>query len=188
MLDVPGRRALASPIRAEGVGGGAERADVRGVRGAGAEGAAGAGLRAWAAKRADPVSARLAGLEPGRYPGTVAVPLPRIEHGAYKALIQGAGIPKRVEAAPVVRVPIGELTAIQGSVNAERLQRHLEDPRLIPKGARTPSSGMLKDRPVVVRLGDKSYLHDGHHRVLAAMLRGERDIKARVVDLEGETR
>lgn len=142
------------------------------------------GLRAWAEARSTPEAVRTAGLEPGARPGTVAVPFPQVLHEDYKAIVRGKGIPKRVEKAPTERVPLAQLTAIQKTVNVERLENHLADPHLIARGARKIGSGMKTDRPVVVRAGGKAYLHDGHHRATAAMLRGETDIKARVVDLD----
>lgn len=141
-------------------------------------------LRAWAVSRSDPSAARTVGLEPGRLPGTAVVPFPKVEHEEYRKMIRGAGIPKRVETAPVEDVPLASLTSAQRTVNLERLEQHLEDPRLARRGSRAPSTGMLRDKPVVVRIGGRSYIHDGNHRSTAALLRGERTIRARVVDLD----
>lgn len=123
-------------------------------------------------------------LEAGERAGTLRVPFPDVAHADYLAMVRGRGIARLVDDAPVERVPLASLTAIQRSVNAERLEQHLDDPDLVPAGARKHGSGMLKDAPVVVRLGGKSYLHDGHHRATAALLRGETHVRARVVDLD----
>jgi hypothetical protein len=142
-------------------------------------------LKTWATSRTNPLLGRLATLTPGARVGTLEVPLPKVAHEDYKALIKGAGIPGRVEDAPTQKVAIAGLTAIQNTVNAERLEGYLENPHLTPVGARGVHTGMKKDLPVIVKKAGKSFIHDGHHRIVAAALRGEKAIKARVVNLEG---
>lgn len=127
---------------------------------------------------------RLKSLLKGERDGTVRHPFPVTNREDYIAQIKGRGIPKRVDEAPIKSVPLSELHGIQKTVNVERLSQHLEDENLVPEGQRSPHAGMLVDLPVVVKLGGKDYLHDGHHRATAAWVRGERAIGARVVDLD----
>jgi hypothetical protein len=125
-------------------------------------------------------------LEPGERPGTARVPFPVVDREAYLKAVRGKGIADRVEKAPIKRVPLRSLKAIQKTVNAERLAEHVADPNLIPEDARKHGSGMLTSKPVIVKLAGELHLHDGHHRATAALLRGEDSIKARVVDLDEE--
>ncbi len=142
-------------------------------------------VRAWARRSVvDRLGVRIRAMEPGARPGTALVPFPRIDAGEYKKLVRGKRISERAEKAPVRPVPLAELTAIQRTVNLERLEQHARDPKLNRPGLRSPGHGGLVDLPIVVRQGGKSFLHDGHHRSVGALLRGERSVRARVVDLE----
>lgn len=143
-------------------------------------------LRAWAKANAgaeDRTKSRLQALMPGGGYGTAEVPFPKVARDDYVKAIQGAGVYKRALDVKPSRVPLAALTAVQRTVNAERLEKHLGDPNLIPKGTKGDHRGLV-DHPTVVRLGGKHYIHDGHHRATAALVRGDKDILARVVDLD----
>lgn len=146
------------------------------------------GVRAWAQTLSGPdqgVEARKAQLMPGQRDGTVRVPFPTVPHDEYKQAIQGKGIPKRALEAPTQIVPLNSLTGIQRTVNSERLSGYLAGD--VKSEGRAPHSGMPKDLPVVVKMNGKLFLHDGHHRATAALLKGADSIRARVVDLDKET-
>lgn len=128
---------------------------------------------------------RLRSLMRGERDGTVRHPFRVVDRDEYIAKIKGRGIVKRVDDAPMDSVDLDSLHGIQRTVNAERLQQHLEDENLIAEGTRSAGAGMLIDAPVVVKVGGEYHLHDGHHRATAAWIRGERAIGARVVDLDG---
>ena len=63
-------------------------------------------------------------------------------------------------------VPISSLTAIQDRVDLQKVNDYIE---ALAKGDKFP--------PVkIVRSGDKTFLLDGHHRVVASKLLGIKDI------------
>ena len=75
---------------------------------------------------------------------------------------------------PVSEVPITELIPTQSDVAIEHIVRIL--------------NGIKEDEHVkAVRHKDKLYLHDGHHRWLIALLRGDKNIKVHVWSKEQET-
>lgn len=131
-----------------------------------------------------PLMAKMRMLTPGVTPGSLQHPFPVKLREDYLALVRGKGIFKRAEDVPVTRVPLSGLTAIQRGVNMERLAQHLENPRLIEEDARAPGHGGRVGVPVLVRVGGKTYIHDGHHRAVANYIRGQKDMSARVVDLD----
>lgn len=47
-----------------------------------------------------------------------------------------------------------------------------------------PADEVLNRYPNIIRQGGESFVHHGHHRVAAALLSGEQEVKARVVDLD----
>jgi uncharacterized ParB-like nuclease family protein len=118
-------------------------------------------------------------------PGTVQNPLPRVmTRSQYVSAIRGTGIPRRVNKTKPTTVPLDQLSAFQGTVNAERVAQYAHDPGMVPEGKRAVHTGQLVDLPVVVRLEGRSIVHDGNHRVAAAKMRGEKTIRARVIDLD----
>lgn len=116
-------------------------------------------------------------------PGTRKVPFKLADRVAYRAAIKGARVRVRADVAEPQDVPLAELTATQARVNDERVAQHL-DQQLYAEGTRAPGHGGLVDFPIVVRLNGQLYLHDGHHRAAAAYARGDRSIRARVVDVD----
>lgn len=113
-----------------------------------------------------------------------AVPFPYADKTAYKSQHTNREINRAIENAPVERVPLNELHAIQHSVKADRVAQYIAHPDAVPAGTRDPKHGGLIDKPIVVVSGGVLYLHDGHHRATAAKLRGEQTIEARVADLD----
>jgi hypothetical protein len=93
-----------------------------------------------------------------------------------------AEINEAIEAAPVERVRLEGLKGIQESVSRRRVASYMR--RGWPaKGTRSEEHGGLVDLPIVVEQRGVKYLWDGHHRCVAALLRGDVDARARVVRL-----
>lgn len=126
-------------------------------------------------------------LHPGHAPGTSKVPFPVTDREAYLAMTKAAGsIAQKTHGAPIALVNLRDLNAIQTTVNDERLVQHLDRPDMVAPGTRGAGHGGLVDKPVVVRKDGVLYIHDGHHRLTAATLRGQDTAKVRLVDLDGE--
>lgn len=139
----------------------------------------------WAAKRAgrSDARARLASLpESGTGHGS-AVPFPFADRKAYEDRHSTDEINAAIKAAPVERVKLSDLHAIQHSVKPERVEQYIDDPGLKPPADLHPRAGTPVDHPVVVVAGGKSYLHDGHHRCTARWCEGHDDVEARVARL-----
>jgi hypothetical protein len=122
------------------------------------------------------------------WPGgpNVATPLRFVDRKAYEDLIGNRELNALIEAAPVRQVPVASLTAIQHTVNAQRVAQYIQNPALRRRGTRDPVHGGLIDLPIVVHLGGTSYLHDGHHHVTAYKLLGAKLVTVRYVDLDKE--
>lgn len=140
-------------------------------------------VRAWASGP-ETTAERLSRLENGESFGTAKHPFRTIERESYLRSVRGAGIARLSHHAPIALVNLSDLVAIQGTVNPERVGHHLDEPRLYQQGTRAPGHGMLVDRPVVVRKNGMLFIHDGHHRLTAAHLRGATSAKVRLVDLD----
>jgi hypothetical protein len=145
--------------------------------------------RAWAKKvEANPEESkalvRLGKLEPSDKPGRVKVPFPvSPEKSPYDKVIGHKSLQKRIADAPVKDVPVSKIHSNgQKSVRVDQVEHYIGDPDATPHshGGKHPV-----DHPIIVKVGGKSYAYDGHHRVTAATLRGEKSIKARFVDLDG---
>lgn len=128
--------------------------------------------------------ARAGRMVPGSRPGTAQVPFPKISREQYLALVGGSGIPRLAEKAKIVPVRLDELRAIQSDVNLEQMTKHANDPLMNPPGSRASGSGMPIDRPIVVRKNGQLFIHDGHHRLTLAKLRGSGEALVRLVDLD----
>lgn len=142
----------------------------------------------WAREEQLPPHERAGRLRPGQQSGTSGVPFQVVDRAEYLASIKGHGsIAARTHDAPIALVNLRDLHAIQQSINDERLAQHLDAPAgLVPPGSRAPGHGGLVDRPVVVKKDGRLFLHDGHHRLTAAHLRGQETAKVRLVDLDGD--
>lgn len=139
--------------------------------------------KAWASSGDDPEQ-RISKLLPGEVDGTSRHPFQVMDRDQYLEMIKPFGsIARRTHDAPIALVNLSDLIGIQGTINRERLVAHLRDPAM-NEGMRASGHGGLIDRPVVVRLGGQLYLHDGHHRLTAAHLRGQDVAKVRLVDLD----
>ena len=135
--------------------------------------------KAWA--NVETIKRRARMLLPGATEGTRVIPMPQIARDEYRAKVRGKGIAAKSADAPIEDVAIRSLVATQKHVNTERLIDHATNPSLIPQGARASGAGGLIDLPTVVEIDGKKFIHDGHHRSMAAKLRGEDTIKARVI-------
>ncbi len=122
------------------------------------------------------------------WPGgpNVANPMRFVDRDAYQKLIGNRELNALIEAAPIVPMPIANLTAIQHTINLERVAQYIQKPNMRRRGLRDPEHGGLIDLPIVVHVGGMSYLHDGHHRVTAEKLLGARLETVRYVDLDKE--
>ncbi len=69
-------------------------------------------------------------------------------------------------------VPLNTLHGLEATVNSKKVEGYIKQ-----KGV----ENKLTKMPTVVRHNGTDYLIDGNHRAVAAMLKGERNIKARVV-------
>lgn len=116
----------------------------------------------------------------------VAVPMPFVDRSFYQKDFDTRTINHAIEKAPIKKVPIGELSAIQHSVKAPRVLQYLRDPDRTGAqlGDKHPKANTPIDHPVVIKYKGKKLLHDGHHRTTAHALMGDKDIEARVVDLD----
>lgn len=95
------------------------------------------------------------------------VPFPRAPHPA-------AGS-KRDDGAVVTSVRLADLTATQEFVSRNGLVKH---------GEPLPSRAAASRLPLVFKRDGKLYIIDGHHRLTAAHLRGEKTHRVRLVDLK----
>ena len=91
-----------------------------------------------------------------------------------------------IEKAPIKKIKIADLHAIQHSVKDYRVEEYLDHPHVIPKGARSPKHGGLVDYPIVIQHKGIKFLHDGHHRTTGAMAMGEKTIDARFVNFDAK--
>lgn len=114
----------------------------------------------------------------------VAVPFPFENRAAYKAKHTNKEINARIETAPIEDVRLDEIHAIQHSVKPNRVAEYIHHDGGRQLGEKHPAAGTPVDQPIVIVSGGKKYLHDGHHRATAAALRGEKTVKARVVDFD----
>lgn len=145
-----------------------------------------AGVKAWAQNEFAPPEERAGNLRSGLVDGTAVHDFPVTDRALYLQQIQGANIPAKSHTAPIALVRLDQLTAIQETVNRERLGQHLANPKMNPEGARSSGHGMLIDRPVVVKVNGTFFIHDGHHRLTAQALRGLSTAKVRLIDLDAE--
>jgi len=146
-------------------------------------------LRAWAKQQAtgDVFTNALRAAEPGGTPGIIRVPLPVASRAEYVQQVKGKGVFKRAEKTKPTDVPIEGLNAIQRTLNVERLSKYADDPDAVEKGTRASGHGGLVDKPVIVQVGGKRYIHDGHHRIAARKMSGATSVQARIVDLDNDT-
>jgi hypothetical protein len=84
--------------------------------------------------------------------------------------------------APVEDVPLDRLLGVQRGVDRQKLRGYIEHGGDAPQGKES-DSGYPRDLPIVVRTGGELYVHDGHHRLTAHALLGDKTAKARVVDI-----
>lgn len=140
--------------------------------------------------RASIALARLAALPPfPKKPWRVLVPFPYEDREKlYKHEFDAHFIHARIEAAAdhIVDFPLEWVVAIQHSVEPARVVEYILNPQLMEAGARHPKHGGRIDYPIVLRVHGVNACYDGHHRLTAAYLLGDRTIPVRLVDLEDE--
>jgi hypothetical protein len=148
------------------------------------------GLSTWASHASPDIAGALHELQKLRQVRHgVEIPSPVVlgTKADYHAACEQAGHPGHladdIARALIRSVQIAGLRSIQQSVNPTRVVQYLRDPRM--RGyARNDHRGPT-DVPIVVQAGGRRYIHDGHTRITAAMLKDERAIDARFVDLDG---
>jgi hypothetical protein len=140
----------------------------------------------WAKSRAALARAKrhLAALPESSTGHGAAVPFPVADRKKYRAGHDNKTVNAAIAKAPVERVPLAGLHAIQHSVKPERVLQYLEDPHQAALGQKHPRAGTPTDYPIVVQQGGERYVHDGHHRATAQWLLGKRTVEARLVDLD----
>jgi hypothetical protein len=74
------------------------------------------------------------------------------------------------------------VTAEQSVVRPKRLEHHLTNPGASGEGSDDRS------RPLVIRAEGKHWIRDGHHRVVAAKVRGDAEIPVRLIDGDNDQR
>jgi hypothetical protein len=115
----------------------------------------------------------------------LAVPYPFRDRAPLKAAVSNREMNSLIASAPKRTIPLEGLHAIQHSVSAEKLREHLLHP--IEPGATHPKTGTPVDLPIVVQHEGIRSIWDGHHRLVAAKLRGASSAKVRFVDLDSES-
>lgn len=113
-----------------------------------------------------------------------AVPWPVVDKKIYKDHFSNIELNQAIENAPVRVIPLKDLHAIQHSVKPRQVANYIKHPNQIPQGQRHPEHGGLVDIPIVMQYKNRRYIHDGHHRLTAAHLMGERHHVARLVNLD----
>lgn len=139
----------------------------------------------WASRRA--AEKALAKLPESVTRHGVAVPFPYRDRQEYQRGLSNRQINEAIRKAPVERVPLEGLHAIQHSVKAPRVQQYIADPHLMKPGTTNPKSKTPIDVPVVVERDGKRWIHDGHHRLTAEKLRGKTVARVRLVSLDKAT-
>lgn len=89
-----------------------------------------------------------------------------------------------IDNAPIRSVPIAQIRSIQHTVNRDRVEQYIRNPKMIRRGQRSSEHGGVIDLPVVVIWKGENILYDGNHRTTADMFRGAKTIEARFVDLD----
>jgi hypothetical protein len=139
----------------------------------------------WSRRRreVDTASERLGKLPVSETRHGAAVPFPYRDRGAYKAGHTNKEINRRIQTAPVERVPLRGLHAIQHSVKPRRVEQYIRDPELRGHGDKHPGAGTPTDYPIVIQQDGVRYIHDGHHRLTAKELEGKGYARVRLVHL-----
>ncbi len=108
--------------------------------------------------------------------------LPYTDRVAYKQDFTDREINDAIRKAAIETIPIQGLRAIQHSVRPERVRQYIDNPNL--SAGEKSEAGTPADVPVVVQYQGNRYIHDGHHRIVAAKLLGDHAIKARLAKLD----
>jgi hypothetical protein len=121
-----------------------------------------------------------------RWGGGVPVPLdlaPPERRASYLAMLSHDEFVRQVDQAPIVSMPIDSIHATQPTVDGDVVESMVEDPPT-PGTGRKNDFGLLTDYPLVVRFDGEDLLHDGHHRIAAAVERDEDEAQVRLLDLD----
>lgn len=104
----------------------------------------------------------------------VPVPLPyRNRDAAYREHVESASLSAAIRASEEREIPIALLRSTQHTVSDVRLAE-------IALGINP-----REHSPVVIERDGRYYVHNGHHRMTLASMRGDRTIRARVARLDG---
>jgi uncharacterized Zn-binding protein involved in type VI secretion len=126
---------------------------------------------------------RLGQLKPSGKPGRVLMPIEVGADSPYDRVIGHKSLHKRIEAAPIKKIPTGSIvTNGQKSVRVDQVAHYIAN----HGEAGTKHGSVPTDHPIVVRVGGQNVAYDGHHRLTAAILRGDPKIEARFVDLDAK--
>lgn len=116
----------------------------------------------------------------------VEVPFPYADRSGYKndPARSNTEMKELIDNAPVKKVPLEGLHAIQHSVQPRQVLSYVREPDMVPPGARDQFHGGPIDLPIIVHKKGTRYIYDGHHRITAAKLTGRSTVEARYVDLD----
>ena len=112
-----------------------------------------------------------------------AVPFPFRDRSYYKGIYSNKDINHRIELAPIVEIPLKDLTSAQHSVKERLVSFYIDCPDA-KTGSVHPKSGTPTDVPVIMQKDGIRTLYDGNHRTTAAWCRGDKSVHARFVDLD----
>lgn len=144
-------------------------------------------LAKWARTQSPSVKAALRKVDElpdvGGKSGMKGVPFPFKDRSPIKERFTNREINDAIERAPIERVPLAGLHAIQRTVLPARVAAYVRDPDAIPPGHSSKVHGGPVDLPIVVRHAGIDHLWDGHHRATASSLTGNTTILARYARL-----
>jgi hypothetical protein len=140
----------------------------------------------WVSHATDGVGAalrKLGKLPPSDNGKGATVPFPYRDKTNYKSKHPPGAIRDAIRDAPIKRVDLAGLHAIQQSIQTSVVWKYLEDPDAasgrVNARTKTPS-----DLPIVVQQDGVRYIHDGHHRLTAEKLRGATTARVRFIDFD----
>ena len=147
-------------------------------------------LKSWAKSQPESTPEKLAIAKLGKMEATCAgkvlIPFPIRDREVYEKAFGNKTINAAIAKSPVQAVPLDGLHGIQTSVNRDEVKDFIKDPNSVPRGKMSPRHGGPIDYPVVIQYRGERLIHDGHHRLTAALLRGEKTAMVRLTKLDAE--
>lgn len=144
-------------------------------------------LATWAARRdpkVDRAKATLASMPIASSGHGAAVPWPFLDRSFIKSKHSNREINAAIRKAPIVKMDLDDLEAIQHSVKAPHVAWYLEHPDAREVGHMNPKSKTPDDYPIVIQQDGKRAIWDGHHRLTALHLLGRNSAEVRFVNFD----